>query len=240
MGSVRAYGVGGVHRHTPEIIQNLSAAGGKDISVSFTPVLAPMPRGILATCTAATTATEEQAREIYEKAYNDEPFIHVLPAGVFPQTGAVIGSNAVQIGVTVDADAGQLVVISAIDNLTKGTAGGAVQSMNLALGSTRDRRSLYRGSSSVSTDNPQQIDNATEPDATVADVVHVAGGRLLRTQGVTSTCRIPRCRNCCRYQEEWQVGPRIGAQRGTRSGRCRRLHPEQGQGCSRCCGLSRF
>ena len=134
MGSVRAYGVGGVHRHTPEIIQNLSAAGGKDISVSFTPVLAPMPRGILATCTAATTATEEQAREIYEKAYNDEPFIHVLPAGIFPQTGAVIGSNAVQIGVTVDADAGQLVVISAIDNLTKGTAGGAVQSMNLALG----------------------------------------------------------------------------------------------------------
>ncbi len=96
----------------PEIIQNLSAAGGKDISVSFTPVLAPMPRGILATCTAATTATEEQAREIYDKAYNDEPFIHVLPAGVFPQTGAVIGSNAVQIGVTVDADAGQLVVIS--------------------------------------------------------------------------------------------------------------------------------
>ncbi|MFF0817605.1 N-acetyl-gamma-glutamyl-phosphate reductase [Rhodococcus sp. NPDC003318] len=134
MGSVKAYGVGGVHRHTPEITQNLSALAGTDVTVSFTPVLAPMPRGILATCTAQTTADLAQARAVYEKAYADEPFVHVLPENVYPQTGAVIGSNAVQIGVTVDESAGLLVVIAAIDNLTKGTAGGAVQSMNLALG----------------------------------------------------------------------------------------------------------
>jgi N-acetyl-gamma-glutamyl-phosphate reductase len=134
MGSVRAYGVGGVHRHTPEIIQNLSALAGERVTVSFTPVLAPMPRGILATCTAVTTASEDEIRAIYEKAYADEPFVHVLPAGMLPQTGAVTGSNAVQIAVAVDADAGQLVVVAVIDNLTKGTAGGAVQSMNLALG----------------------------------------------------------------------------------------------------------
>ncbi|TQF65479.1 N-acetyl-gamma-glutamyl-phosphate reductase [Rhodococcus spelaei] len=134
MGSAKAYGVGGVHRHTPEITQNLSAIAGTEVTVSFTPVLAPMPRGILATCTAVTTATTAEARAIYEKAYADEPFVHVLPENVYPQTGAVIGSNAAQIGVTVDEAAGLLVVIAAIDNLTKGTAGGAVQSMNLALG----------------------------------------------------------------------------------------------------------
>ncbi|SDD99463.1 N-acetyl-gamma-glutamyl-phosphate reductase [Rhodococcus tukisamuensis] len=134
MGSARAYGVGGVHRHTPEITQNLSALTDATVAVSFTPVLAPMPRGILATCTAATTVDEQRAREVYEKAYADEPFVHVLPHNKFPQTGAVIGSNAAQIGLTVDEAAGLLVVICAIDNLTKGTAGGAVQSMNLALG----------------------------------------------------------------------------------------------------------
>ncbi len=134
MGSVRAYGVGGAHRHTPEIIQNLSAVGGAPVSVSFTPVLAPMPRGILATCTAPTRASVDEVRAVYEKACAEEPFVHLLPAGQLPQTGAVLGSNAAQLAVTVDADAGLLVAISAIDNLTKGTAGGAVQSMNLALG----------------------------------------------------------------------------------------------------------
>ena len=134
MGSVRAYSVGGTHRHTPEIKQNLSAVAGKDVTVSFTPVLAPMPRGILATCTAPTTVTAEEARAVYEKAYADEPFVHVLPEGRYPQTSSVVGSNAVVIGVTVDAEAGRLVVIAAIDNLTKGTGGGAVQAMNLALG----------------------------------------------------------------------------------------------------------
>ncbi|MFI9408113.1 N-acetyl-gamma-glutamyl-phosphate reductase [Nocardia sp. NPDC052316] len=134
MGSVRAYSIAGAHRHTPEIAQNLKAAGGIDVAVSFTPVLAPMPRGILATCTAPTSVDAAQARAVYEKAYADEPFVHLLPEGVLPQTGAVLGSNAVTLQVAVDADAGLLVVIGAIDNLTKGTAGAAVQSMNLAVG----------------------------------------------------------------------------------------------------------
>ncbi|MGW4123538.1 N-acetyl-gamma-glutamyl-phosphate reductase [Nocardia sp. NPDC004711] len=136
MGSLRAYGIAGAHRHTPEIAQNLKAAtgSGADVSVSFTPVLAPLPRGILATCTAPTAVDAATARAVYEKAYADEPFVHLLPEGVLPQTGSVLGSNAVTLQVTVDADAGLLVVIGAIDNLTKGTAGAAVQSMNLALG----------------------------------------------------------------------------------------------------------
>ncbi|MFD3509680.1 N-acetyl-gamma-glutamyl-phosphate reductase [Nocardia sp. NPDC058666] len=134
MGSVRAYSIAGAHRHTPEIAQNLKAAGGVDVSVSFTPVLAPMPRGILATCTAPAKVDAERARAVYEKAYADEPFVHLLPEGMLPQTGSVLGSNAITLQVTVDEDAGLLVVIGAIDNLTKGTAGAAVQSMNLAVG----------------------------------------------------------------------------------------------------------
>lgn len=134
IGSARAYGVGGVHRHTPEISQALSAAAGAPVAVSFTPVLAPMSRGILATCTARTTATSAEIRAAYEKAYGDETFVHLLPEGTLPTTGSVMGSNAVQIAVTVDERAGTMVAVGAIDNLTKGTGGAAVQSMNLALG----------------------------------------------------------------------------------------------------------
>ncbi|MGV9411367.1 N-acetyl-gamma-glutamyl-phosphate reductase [Nocardia sp. NPDC003693] len=134
MGSLRAYGIAGAHRHTPEIVQNLTAAGGQDVAVSFTPVLAPLPRGILATCTAPIRVDAAAARAVYEKAYADEPFVHLLPEGVLPQTGSVLGSNAVTLQVAVDEAAGLLVVIAAIDNLAKGTAGAAVQSMNLALG----------------------------------------------------------------------------------------------------------
>lgn len=134
LGSARAYGVGGTHRHTPEIVQNLSAVAGTPIRVSFTPVLAPMARGILATCSAPTAANAEQIREIYEKAWTTEPFVHLLPEGHWPQTSAVLGSNAVTMQVTLDADAGRVVVVAAIDNLTKGTAGAAVQCLNLALG----------------------------------------------------------------------------------------------------------
>ncbi len=131
---VRAYGIGGAHRHTPRDQAEPLRCRRTEVTVSFTPVLAPMPRGILATCTAPTTASVDEIRAVYEKAYKDEPFVHVLPEGQLPQTGAVVGSNAVQIAVSVDADAGLLVVVAVIDNLTKGTAGGAVQSMNLALG----------------------------------------------------------------------------------------------------------
>ncbi|MYV40020.1 N-acetyl-gamma-glutamyl-phosphate reductase [Streptomyces sp. SID1328] len=136
MGSMTPYGVGGGHRHTPEMIQNLSAAAGERVSVSFTPTLAPMPRGILATCSAKARAgvTAEAVRAVYEKAYADEPYLRLLPEGQWPATGAVTGSNAVQVQVALDAETGRVIVISAIDNLTKGTAGGAVQSMNIALG----------------------------------------------------------------------------------------------------------
>jgi N-acetyl-gamma-glutamyl-phosphate reductase len=134
MGSLSAYGVGGVHRHTPEIVQNLSVAAGKTVGVSFTPVLAPLPRGILASCSASTSASAGEVVEAYAKAYADEPFVHLLPEGIWPTTAATLGANTVHLQVTVDADARRLIAVAAIDNLTKGTAGGAIQCMNLALG----------------------------------------------------------------------------------------------------------
>jgi N-acetyl-gamma-glutamyl-phosphate reductase len=136
MGAMSPYGVGGVHRHTPEMIQNLSAVAGEPVTVSFTPILAPMPRGILATCTARARpgVTPAALREAYEKTLAAEPFVRLLPEGQWPSTAAVRGSNAALLQVTIDEAAGRIIAISAIDNLTKGTAGGAVQSMNIALG----------------------------------------------------------------------------------------------------------
>jgi N-acetyl-gamma-glutamyl-phosphate reductase len=134
MGSATAYGVGGRHRHTPEIAQNLTAVARRPVTVSFTPVLAPMPRGILATCTAPLASGGPDVRAAYAESYDGEPFVHLLPEGSWPTTGATLGGNAVHLQVTVDADAGRLVAVAAEDNLTKGTAGGAVQCMNLALG----------------------------------------------------------------------------------------------------------
>lgn len=136
MGAMSPYGVGGGHRHTPEMIQNLSAVAGERVGVSFTPTLAPMSRGILATCSARAKPGVDAAavRAAYEKALADEPFVRLLPEGQWPSTASVYGSNTVQIQVTLDAAAGRIIAISALDNLTKGTAGGAVQSMNLALG----------------------------------------------------------------------------------------------------------
>jgi N-acetyl-gamma-glutamyl-phosphate reductase len=134
IGSARAYNIAGAHRHTPEIVQGLKHVSDSDVTVSFTPVLIPTSRGILATCTARTQSPLSQLRAAYEKAYHDEPFIHLLPEGQLPRTGAVIGSNAAHIAVAVDEDASTFVAIAAIDNLVKGTGGAAVQSMNLALG----------------------------------------------------------------------------------------------------------
>jgi N-acetyl-gamma-glutamyl-phosphate reductase len=136
MGSASAYAVGGTHRHTPEIIQNLSAAGGAGVTVSFTPMLVPMSRGILATSTAklAPGATEASIRKAFESAYGDEPFVHVLPAGQFPRTADTLGANTALVGIAVDEAAGRVVTITAIDNLVKGTAGAAIQSANIALG----------------------------------------------------------------------------------------------------------
>ncbi|AKK03029.1 N-acetyl-gamma-glutamyl-phosphate reductase [Corynebacterium epidermidicanis] len=136
MSNVRAYNTAGKHRHTPEIKQNLGEFIAADIQLSFTPVLAPMPRGILTTATAPLAAGVDavQARATYEDFYADETFVTVLPEGYQPQTKSVVGSNGVQVQVEVNEDAGLLLVTSAIDNLTKGTAGGAVQCMNLMHG----------------------------------------------------------------------------------------------------------
>ncbi len=136
MGNISAYGVGGTHRHTPEIIQNLSGLTDEDVRVSFTPVLVPTPRGILATVSAplAREVTADEAYEVYAKAFADEPFLHLLPSGHWPQTKSVIGSNSIHVQVSVDTRARRLVAVGAVDNLTKGTAGAAVQCLNLAFG----------------------------------------------------------------------------------------------------------
>jgi N-acetyl-gamma-glutamyl-phosphate reductase len=135
-GSAAAYQVGGVHRHTPEIIQNLEAAGGEEVTISFTPVIVPMARGILATSTAklAEGVSAEAVRSAWEEAYADESFVHLLPEGRFPRSGDTTGANTALIGLAVDEASGRVVVISAIDNLVKGTAGAAIQCANLALG----------------------------------------------------------------------------------------------------------
>lgn len=136
MGSMTPYGVGGGHRHTPEMTQNLSAAAGERVTVSFTPTLAPMARGILATCsaTARPGVGADEVRTAYEKAYAAEPFVRLLPEGQWPATASVHGSNACQVQVAYDEATHRIIAISAIDNLVKGTAGGAIQSMNIALG----------------------------------------------------------------------------------------------------------
>ena len=141
MGSMSPYGVGGAHRHTPEIQQGLSNASGLDVKVSFTPTLAPMSRGILTTATAKVSAhiaaledPEAALRELWTQAYQDEPFVRVLPAGQWPSTKSVQASNYAALQIAYDANVNRVIVCCAIDNLTKGTAGGAVQSMNIALG----------------------------------------------------------------------------------------------------------
>ncbi|MGW9737633.1 N-acetyl-gamma-glutamyl-phosphate reductase [Micrococcus sp. 140720015-1] len=136
MGGMSPYGVGGGHRHTPEIEQGLAQAAGEPVRVSFTPTLAPMPRGILATATARLRpgVAAADVRAAWAAAYGREPFVHLLPEGQWPTTKAVLGSNHVQLQLAVDERAGRVIVCAALDNLTKGTAGGAVQSMNIALG----------------------------------------------------------------------------------------------------------
>ena len=135
MGSAHPYAVGGSHRHIPEIQQNLKIACGLDTTVSLTPVMVPMSRGILATVSATRVAEIDAAgvHQVLADAYANEPFIQVLPLGSFPTTGDVLGSNSVSMGVAVDEAVNRVIVVSALDNLVKGTAGAAVQSMNLAL-----------------------------------------------------------------------------------------------------------
>ncbi|WP_194398013.1 N-acetyl-gamma-glutamyl-phosphate reductase [Microbacterium atlanticum] len=137
LGTANPYAVGGTHRHIPEIAQALRGAGADGrIGISFTPVLVPMARGILATSTApiAPGATDDQIRGAWEAAYGDETFVQLLPAGQFPRTADVLGANTALMGLAVDRAANRVVVVTAVDNLVKGTAGAAVQSMNIALG----------------------------------------------------------------------------------------------------------
>ena len=136
MGSLTSYKFGGVHQHTPEIEEALNRATGTAARISFTPILAPMPRGILATITVKvnSTITTEEAHKIYTKAYEGEEFVKVFPLGQMPQTSSVIGSNYVAMQVAVDQHTNRLVVSVAIDNLVKGAAGQALQNANIICG----------------------------------------------------------------------------------------------------------
>ena len=174
LGSANPYAVGGTHRHIPEIRQALAAARGSEssgevggsgadaptqgrssdrehadegIRISFTPVLVPMSRGILATSTAPIVdgATDAEIRGAWEAAYGDERFVRLLPAGEFPRTADVLGANTALIGLAIDRAAGRVVVVAAVDNLVKGTAGAAIQSMNIALGLPEERALSVNG-----------------------------------------------------------------------------------------------
>jgi len=136
LGSANPYAVGGSHRHIPEIQQSLRWAGAIDPTVSFTPVIVPMSRGILATSTARLVPGTSAAavRHAWESAYADEPFVHVLPSGQFPRTADVLGANTALIGLAIDEAANRVITVAAVDNLVKGTAGAAIQSANIALG----------------------------------------------------------------------------------------------------------
>jgi len=150
LGTANPYAVGGTHRHIPEIRQALAASSGADadgIRISFTPVLVPMSRGILATSTAPIVegVTDAQIREAWESAYAGETFVQLLPEGQFPRTADVLGANTALIGLAIDRAANRVTVVTAVDNLVKGTAGAAIQSMNIALGLPEDRALSVNG-----------------------------------------------------------------------------------------------
>ncbi|MBM6699123.1 N-acetyl-gamma-glutamyl-phosphate reductase [Bifidobacterium pullorum subsp. saeculare] len=150
IGSAVPYSVGGTHRHIPEVLQNLAHAAGLNaadagrFTLGFTPILAPMARGILASVSAkltprAASMTDAEIHAVWERAYAGQDFIVVLPEGTLPATANVIGSNAAHVQVVVDRKAGRLLAFAAIDNLNRGTAGQAVQSLNIALGLPEDQ-----------------------------------------------------------------------------------------------------
>jgi N-acetyl-gamma-glutamyl-phosphate reductase len=132
----KAYGVGGVHRHIPEIEQELAHLAGEKLTITFTPHLVPMDRGILSTIYAAPvqSVTTSDLLRLYNDFYKGEPFVRVLPEGSFPSTAFVRGSNFCDIGLAVDSRSGRIIVVSAIDNLVKGASGQAVQNMNIMCG----------------------------------------------------------------------------------------------------------
>ena len=136
MNSMTTYKTGGAHQHTPEMEQSLSSVCGETVSLSFTPMLAPMPRGILATCTARVQdgVSADDVRAAMHAAYADESFVHLLPEGMWPRTADTLGSNSAHVQVALDSHAGRVIVVVALDNLVKGAAGQAVQNANLVLG----------------------------------------------------------------------------------------------------------
>ncbi len=135
-GSLSSYKFGGVHQHTPEIEETLSGVSGKNVKVSFTPILAPMPRGILSTITMKLTQaiSLQEAREAYQEYFKDSPFVHLLPEGQMPKTASVLGSNFAQIQIAIDEHSQRLVISVAIDNLGKGAAAQAIHNANLIAG----------------------------------------------------------------------------------------------------------
>ena len=136
MGSLTSYKFGGVHQHTPEVEQELSNVSGKDVKISFTPILAPMPRGILSTISARLNKgiSTEQVNALYAKFYEADYFVDVLPVGQLPKTGSLTGSNKIQVQVAVDEHVQRLVISVALDNLGKGAASQAIQNANLMCG----------------------------------------------------------------------------------------------------------
>ena len=136
MSSMSAYKAGGTHQHSPEMSQALGRAAGSEVSLLFTPTLAPMPRGILATCTAHAEpgVGADDVEEVLHAAYGNEPFVHVLPQGQWPRTSSVLGGNSVHVAATFDPVTGRITVVAALDNLIKGAAGQAIQNANIALG----------------------------------------------------------------------------------------------------------
>ena len=137
--SIKAYGVG-THRHTPEIEEQLGYRAGENITLTFTPHLVPMNRGILATEYAKLTkdVTWEEVKAVYDKYYANEKFVRVLEKDVYPETKWVEGSNYVDIGFKIDPRTNRIIMMGAIDNLVKGAAGQAVQNMNLLFGLPED------------------------------------------------------------------------------------------------------
>jgi N-acetyl-gamma-glutamyl-phosphate reductase len=135
-GSLTSYKFGGAHQHTPEIEETLSALSGQDVKVSFTPILAPMPRGILSTITVKLTETISiaEVRAAYLKYFEGSPFVHLLPEGVMPKTAALTGSNHAQMQVAIDQHTNRLIISIAIDNLGKGAAAQALHNANLMAG----------------------------------------------------------------------------------------------------------
>jgi N-acetyl-gamma-glutamyl-phosphate reductase len=135
-GSLTSYKFGGVHQHTPEIEETLSTLSGSEVKVSFTPILAPMPRGILSTITVKANdgLSIEALRSAYSNYFSHTPFVTLLPEGQMPKTASVLGSNHAQMQVALDSHTGRVVVSVAIDNLGKGAAAQAIHNANLMMG----------------------------------------------------------------------------------------------------------